>query len=130
MPAANSVAAASSASDVEAAATSCSPARASPPPFNRRSIASIPKAGSLLDSAGRVFGRGHPQYASYTADQFVSVKAQGAAGDGETDDTAAVQAVLARGLRTADIDEPGATRVGTAQMGDAVIAALAEAAGR
>ena len=36
----------------------------------------------------------------------------------------AVQAVLARGLRTADIDEPGATRVGTAQMGDAVIAAL------
>ena len=42
---------------------------------------------------------------------------------------AAVQSVLARGLRTADIDEPGATRVGTAQMGDAVIAALRDGQG-
>ncbi|HEX4872286.1 MAG TPA: 3-isopropylmalate dehydrogenase [Nevskiaceae bacterium] len=37
---------------------------------------------------------------------------------------AAVRAVLARGLRTADIATPGATAIGTAAMGDAVVAAL------
>lgn len=37
---------------------------------------------------------------------------------------AAVTRVLARGLRTADIDQPGMVRVGTEQMGDAVVAAL------
>ncbi len=36
----------------------------------------------------------------------------------------AVKKVLARGLRTADIHEPGTTRVGTVGMGEAVIAAL------
>ncbi|MCD2513538.1 3-isopropylmalate dehydrogenase [Comamonas endophytica] len=38
---------------------------------------------------------------------------------------AAVQAVLAQGLRTPDIWSEGTTRVGTAEMGDAVVAALA-----
>ncbi|MES2936514.1 MAG: 3-isopropylmalate dehydrogenase [Pseudomonadota bacterium] len=37
----------------------------------------------------------------------------------------AVQHVLAQGLRTADIHSEGTTKVGTAQMGDAVVAALA-----
>ena len=37
---------------------------------------------------------------------------------------AAVQKVLAQGLRTADIYSEGCTRVNTAQMGDAVVAAL------
>ncbi|MBN9403717.1 MAG: 3-isopropylmalate dehydrogenase, partial [Burkholderiales bacterium] len=37
---------------------------------------------------------------------------------------AAVQAVLARGLRTADIFEAGTTRVSTSEMGDAVLKAL------
>ncbi|MBD3893687.1 3-isopropylmalate dehydrogenase [Hydrogenophaga sp.] len=37
---------------------------------------------------------------------------------------AAVQAVLAQGLRTADIFSPGSTRVGTREMGDAVVKAL------
>jgi len=37
---------------------------------------------------------------------------------------AAVRKVLAQGLRTGDIYEPGTTRVGTVQMGDAVVAAL------
>jgi 3-isopropylmalate dehydrogenase len=37
---------------------------------------------------------------------------------------AAVQKVLKEGLRTADIYEDGARRMGTAQMGDAVVAAL------
>ncbi|MDP1674520.1 MAG: 3-isopropylmalate dehydrogenase [Burkholderiales bacterium] len=37
---------------------------------------------------------------------------------------AAVKSVLAAGYRTADIDEPGAKKVGTVEMGDAVVAAL------
>jgi len=37
---------------------------------------------------------------------------------------AAVQAVLAQGLRTPDIWSEGTTRVGTAEMGDAVVSAL------
>ena len=37
---------------------------------------------------------------------------------------AAVTKVLARGLRTADIYSPGTQKVGTVQMGDAVVAAL------
>jgi 3-isopropylmalate dehydrogenase len=36
----------------------------------------------------------------------------------------AVQVVLASGLRTADIWSEGCTKVGTRQMGDAVVAAL------
>ena len=37
---------------------------------------------------------------------------------------AAVRKVLAQGLRTADIFETGTTRVGTVEMGDAVLKAL------
>jgi 3-isopropylmalate dehydrogenase len=37
---------------------------------------------------------------------------------------AAVKKVLAQGLRTPDIHEAGTTRVGTAEMGDAVVKAL------
>ena len=36
----------------------------------------------------------------------------------------AVQKVLAQGLRTGDIWSEGTTKVGTAQMGDAVVKAL------
>ena len=36
----------------------------------------------------------------------------------------AVRRVLAQGLRTGDIVPPGAPRVGTREMGDAVVAAL------
>jgi 3-isopropylmalate dehydrogenase len=41
---------------------------------------------------------------------------------------AAVQRVLAQGLRTADIAEAGARQVGTAEMGDAVVVALTQTA--
>ena len=37
---------------------------------------------------------------------------------------AAVKAVLAKGLRTADIHSEGTTKVGTKEMGDAVVAHL------
>jgi glucan 1,3-beta-glucosidase len=62
--------------------------------FVQANIPAPVKAASLLDSEGRVFGRPHPQYENYAVDQFVSVKSEGAKGDGTTDDTAALQAVF------------------------------------
>ena len=52
------------------------------------------KPRSLLDGGGRVVGRGRPQYEDYTVDQFVSVKAHGAMGDGVTDDTKALKEIF------------------------------------
>lgn len=57
-------------------------------------IVSANKPSGLLDSSGRIFGKTHPQYANYAASQFISVKSQGAKGDGKTDDTAAIQNVF------------------------------------
>lgn len=62
--------------------------------FTRGSTTAPSKAASLLDSAGRIVGRTHPQYANYAVSQFVSVKDLGAKGDGRTDDTAALQRVF------------------------------------
>ncbi|KAH8106772.1 exo-beta-1,3-glucanase [Cristinia sonorae] len=64
------------------------------PKFVKSSLTAPTKASSLLDSSGRIFGRTHPQYANFAVSQFVSVKDQGARGDGHTDDTAAIQAVF------------------------------------
>ncbi|TDL27296.1 exo-beta-1,3-glucanase [Rickenella mellea] len=52
------------------------------------------KASCLLDSHGNIFGKTHPQYHDFGVDQFVSVKDNGAVGDGVTDDTAAIVNVL------------------------------------
>jgi 3-isopropylmalate dehydrogenase len=41
---------------------------------------------------------------------------------------AAIAAALGKGLRTADIKSEGATVIGTAQMGDAIIAEMAKLA--
>ncbi|KAF8549344.1 glycoside hydrolase family 55 protein [Imleria badia] len=57
-------------------------------------IASGNKPSVLLDSSGRIFGKARPQYANYATSQIVSVKSQGAKGDGKTDDTAAIQNVF------------------------------------
>ncbi|KAG2072933.1 glycoside hydrolase family 55 protein [Suillus decipiens] len=62
--------------------------------FAQGNIVSANKPSVLLDSAGRIFGKAHPQYASYAASEFISVKSQDAKGDGHTDDTAAIQNVL------------------------------------
>ncbi|RPD66327.1 exo-beta-1,3-glucanase [Lentinus tigrinus ALCF2SS1-7] len=62
--------------------------------FQQANIPAPNKPSSLLDSAGRIFGRTHPQYADVAVDQIVSVRDQGAKGDGTTDDTAALQKVF------------------------------------
>ncbi|GJJ08010.1 hypothetical protein Clacol_002217 [Clathrus columnatus] len=55
---------------------------------------SPPSKPSSLLQGGKIVSRTRPQYQTYSASQIVSVKAQGAKGDGNTDDTAAIQAVL------------------------------------
>jgi glucan 1,3-beta-glucosidase len=47
----------------------------------------------LLDD-GEIFGRTRPQYEDYSVEQFMSAKSHGAKGDGKTDDTKALQAIL------------------------------------
>jgi glucan 1,3-beta-glucosidase len=52
------------------------------------------KPEALTDGSGRFVTKSKPQYADVPAANFVSVKAAGAKGDGQTDDTAAIQAVF------------------------------------
>ncbi|EJD05787.1 exo-beta-1,3-glucanase [Fomitiporia mediterranea MF3/22] len=64
--------------------------------FVQASMAPPPKPASLLDSAGRIFGKTHPQYADFAVDQFVSIRSLGAKGDGSTDDTQAIKNAFAQ----------------------------------
>ncbi|KAK4140925.1 glycoside hydrolase [Dichotomopilus funicola] len=54
----------------------------------------IKKPDVLLNKDGKVFTRSKPQYEDVPASSFVSVKANGAKGDGKTDDTDAIQAIF------------------------------------
>lgn len=62
--------------------------------FTQGNIPAPSKASNLLDSNGRIVGKTHPQYAAYSVSQFVSVRDNGAVGDGVTDDTAAIVNIL------------------------------------
>lgn len=64
--------------------------------FTQGTIVNANKPSSLVDSSGRIFGRTHPQYAAFSPSQFVSVRDNGAKGDGKTDDTAALNAIFAK----------------------------------
>ncbi|KAL0580418.1 hypothetical protein V5O48_001571 [Marasmius crinis-equi] len=64
------------------------------PAFTQNNIPAPSKPSVLLDGSGRIFGKTRPQYADYAVSQFVSVKDNGARGDGRTDDTAALQAIF------------------------------------
>lgn len=64
--------------------------------FTQGNVPAPTKASSLLDSAGRIFGKTRPQYGAYAVSQFVSARDQGAKGDGKTDDTAAIKSLLSK----------------------------------
>ncbi|KAK7049317.1 hypothetical protein VNI00_005918 [Paramarasmius palmivorus] len=62
--------------------------------FTQGDIPAPNKPAVLLDGAGRIFSRPRPQYESYALDQIISVKDEGARGDGTSDDTDALKAVF------------------------------------
>lgn len=62
--------------------------------FVQSDIVNANKPSVLLDESGSIFGKTHPQYVEYAVDQFVSVKDNGARGDGNTDDTDALKAIF------------------------------------
>jgi glucan 1,3-beta-glucosidase len=60
----------------------------------QRSQTSATKPATLLNADGTVFTRSKPQYEGLPVSAFLSTKANGAKGDGVTDDTAAIQALF------------------------------------
>ncbi|KAJ7017019.1 pectate lyase superfamily protein-domain-containing protein [Mycena alexandri] len=69
--------------------------------YNRGTFGTPPtKASALLDSTKKIFAKSRPQYNTYTAAQFISVKSVGkAAGNGIQDDTAEINAFITNAER-------------------------------
>jgi len=63
----------------------------------------FPRPGSLLEDGGKFYERSKPQYATVPISQFSSVRDGGAKGDGVTDDTAALTAVIAQAAKSGKI---------------------------
>ncbi|KAJ3164161.1 hypothetical protein HK101_000520 [Irineochytrium annulatum] len=77
----------------------------------------IHKARTLLDSnTGKFFTRPRPTYAEFAMSDFVDVKDFGAKGDGVTDDTAALQAVLDQNAGCKIIFVPAGTYILTSTL--------------
>jgi 3-isopropylmalate dehydrogenase len=79
-----------------------------------------PSHGSAPDIAGK--GVANPLATILSAAMMLRYTFANEAAAGRIE--AAVKKVLAQGFRTGDIYEPGTKRVGTREMGDAVLAAL------
>ena len=60
----------------------------------QQQLTPLGKPASLLNGQGAVLERSKPQYEAVPASAFVSVKSHGARGDGQSDDTDAIQAIF------------------------------------
>lgn len=59
-------------------------------------ITAAHKDPRLLDPNGNIFGQTRPQYEDLPTSSFISAKSNGCAGDGTTDDTAAIKQLLSK----------------------------------
>jgi len=74
------------------------------------------KPKALLGSDGRYFERPRPQYQEYALSDIVNVKSEGALGDGKTDDTAALSALLTKYANCKILYFPAGTYVLTSTL--------------
>ncbi|RPB03447.1 glycoside hydrolase family 55 protein [Choiromyces venosus 120613-1] len=62
--------------------------------FQQKAAEATIRSPALVGKDGKFFTKSRPTYEKYSVDNFVSVKSKGAQGDGKTDDTIAINAVL------------------------------------
>ncbi|ODM95629.1 Glucan 1,3-beta-glucosidase [Orchesella cincta] len=74
-------------------------------------LPNVNKDSSLLDSEGRFFEKTRPQYETLSVNDFASVKAGGARGDGRTDDSDAIQNVINQNVNGKVVYFPSGTYI-------------------